>query len=326
MVTGSHNPKEYNGYKIYWANSAHITSPHDVHITRAIEANFSIWDTTLIHHAETAVDEHTLCLDPTADVAEAYLAAIRKWSFMHHGQTCDADEQSNQDREPIKVVYTALHGVGGKSVESAFAAFGLPPIIPVREQHDPDPEFSTVGLLSPEGGKGSSLKLAMATAEQEGAPIILANDPDADRLAVAERQRDDKWRIFDGNEIALLLADWLWRNFTRRHPEIDRSKIVMLNTTVSSKILAAMAAKEGFCYRETLSGFKWLGNLADELVRAGYTFLFAYEIEIGFMIGDISLDTDGVRAAPVFVEMANYIYNEGLNLSDQLDILYAKVP
>jgi phosphomannomutase len=218
-----------------------------------------------------------------------------------------------------------MHGVGGQSVERAFDAFGLPPVIVVREQHDPDPDFTTIEFPNPEEGKGCSLRLAMATAEREGAPVILANDPDADRLAVAERQRDGEWRILDGNEIALLLADWLWRNYTERHPDADRSKIVMINSTVSSKILAAMAEKEGFHYRETLSGFKWLGNLADELIRAGYTFLFAYEVEIGFMIGDMSLDTDGVRAAPVFVEMANHLYEQGLTLSEQLDNLYHKV-
>jgi phosphomannomutase len=314
MVTASHNPKEDNGYKVYWANSAQITAPHDAQIARAIEANFSIWDRM---PDDKAIDEHPLCLDPTTDVCAAYLAAARHWSFRTPQQNAAAQ---------LRVVYTAMHGVGGQSVERIFDAFGLPPVIAVREQHDPDPDFTTVEFPNPEEANGCSLRLAMATADREGAPLILANDPDADRLAVAERQRDSgEWRILDGNEIALLLADWLWRNYTERHPEVDRAKIVMLNSTVSSKALAAMAAKEGFHYRETLTGFKWLGNLADELVRAGYTFLFAYEVEIGFMIGDMSLDTDGVRAAPVFVEMANHLYERGLTLSDHLDNLYHKV-
>lgn len=232
-------------------------------------------------------------------------------------------------KHPLGVVYTAMHGVGAPFVARAFQEFGLPEYCGVREQLEPDPEFPTVAFPNPEEGKGSLLLAFQRARSMNSTPegqspelgprfrIIMANDPDADRLAIAELQvpfpRDGEvfqdsaeelsqnWRVLNGNEIAILFADWVWKHFSEKHPEPEeRAKGFMLSSTVSSGVLGAMAEAEGFHFQDTLTGFKWMGNVADELIQSGRVFLFAFEVEIGFLIGDISLDKDGVRTAPVF--------------------------
>jgi phosphomannomutase len=136
--------------------------------------------------------------------------------------------------------------------------------------------------------------------------VILANDPDADRLAVAELQPDGSWTVFTGNQIGSMLAEWTWRQHAARGGV--GAQCFMLSTAVSSKMLQAMARVHGFAFHETLTGFKWLGNRAQELIAQGNTFLFAFEEAIGFMLGDVCFDKDGVRAAAVFAELTNYVY------------------
>jgi phosphoglucomutase len=153
----------------------------------------------------------------------------------------------------------------------------------------------------------------------------LGNDPDADRLAVAEKVRnvngDDEWKIFSGNEIAALLADWTWQNFKKKNPNADFSKCCMIASTVSSKFLQAMAKAEGFSFFDTLTGFKWMGNTALSLENDGYTLLFAYEVEIGFLVGNLSYDKDGIRTSAIFAEMSDYHYRNGRTLSQHLQDL-----
>ena len=169
-------------------------------------------------------------------------------------------------RNALKIAYTAMHGVGYRFVQETFAAFNLPEPIPVLEQVHPDPDFPTVAFPNPEEGKGA-LALSMATADRSGCTLILANDPDADRLAVAEKQEEyhsrstrfsrcsGSWKIFSGNEIAAVLADWAVVN--RRKKGCDLSKCFMVASTVSSKFLQSMGAHEGFQFIVRLSCEIW---------------------------------------------------------------------
>jgi len=326
MVTASHNPKQDNGYKLYWENGCQIIPPQDEYISAAIMQNLAVWEDVRKHLKTNACggdDEELIDLsswshllqDPTVVQADDYFNAIREYNYSN-GKPVLSNE---------KIVYTAMHGVGTPFTYRAIELYGLPKCIGVEEQIQADPEFTTVKYPNPEEGKGA-LKLAMDKCEKEGAILILANDPDADRLAVAERNLDGTWRIFNGNEIAMLLADWVWTQYKARHPNEDYSKCVMIASTVSSKILRAMAQHEGFKFDETLTGFKWIGNRADKYIKDGYTFLFGYEVEIGFLVGDCSLDKDGVRAASVFAEMAHYHYKTGhvKRLSEQIENIYQK--
>jgi phosphomannomutase len=178
----------------------------------------------------------------------------------------------------------------------------------------------------------------MQTAEECGSTLIVANDPDADRLAIAEKLPkyhtvlcltffSGDWKIFTGNEIGILLADYSWQQYKKVHEkdaDFDPKQCVVLNSTVSSKMLASLAKTEGIYYEDTLTGFKWLGNKADELRKKGKKFIFAFEEAIGFMVGDTCLDKDGIRAGAVFTEMAIGLFSNKKTCVERLEELYLK--
>jgi len=172
MITASHNPKQDNGYKVYWANGTQIIPPHDAGIKKCIEENLTPWSWDL------KAIESSRCVD-VDDMHDAYFAKLKQLSKY----------ASDNSVTPLKFVYTAMHGVGHPAAVKSFSQFSLPPFVPTAAQVAPDPTFPTVAYPNPEEGKGA-LKLAMDTAEAAGATVILANDPDADRLAVAERQNE----------------------------------------------------------------------------------------------------------------------------------------
>lgn len=160
------------------------------------------WDTEI--HKISA-----LCIDPLADVHTDYLETIQKHCY-HRNNNASSD---------LKITYTAMHGVGQHFVSEAFKAFSLKPFVPTLQQGEPDPDFPTVRYPNPEEGKGA-LTLAISTAEAHGSPFIIANDPDADRLAIAERQEGGEWKIFNGNEIGTLLGWWSFIMHQKSHPEM----------------------------------------------------------------------------------------------------------
>jgi phosphomannomutase len=223
----------------------------------------------------------------------------------------------------LKMVYTAMHGVGFPFVERAYEIAKLKPVHAVLEQRDPDPEFPTVKFPNPEEGK-SCLVLSMKLADEVGSDLIVANDPDADRLAVAERDpRTNQWKVFNGNEIGSLLGWWSLQYFKENNPGADLSNCYMLASTVSSKMLKSMSRVEGFNFEETLTGFKWMGNRSVELMKEGKEILFAFEEAIGFMFSPAVLDKDGVSASAHLGTLASYLrVKEGKSLSEKLEQLY----
>lgn len=222
----------------------------------------------------------------------------------------------------LKVVYTAMHGVGFPFVERAFEIAKLKPVYAVLEQRDPDPEFPTVKFPNPEEGK-SCLILSMKLADDVGSDLIVANDPDADRLAVAERDpRTKQWKVFNGNEIGSLLGWWSMQ-YHKENSDTDLSNCYMLASTVSSKMLKSMSRIEGFNFEETLTGFKWMGNRSVELMKEGKEILFAFEEAIGFMFSSTVLDKDGVSASAHLATLASFLKaKEGKSLAEKLDQLY----
>nr|AOE43345.1 phosphoglucomutase [Coremiostelium polycephalum] len=256
MITASHNPKDDNGYKVYWDNGCQINTPHDKGIAKQIELNLEPWN---VFYKE-------------------YFDRIERYTVRHNKQMA---------RE--KIVYSAMHGVGGEYTKRAFEVFALDPFIAVKEQFHPDPAFPTVTFPNPEEGKGA-LKLSIETAE--------ANN------------------------------NWAWKNgkpyYEKGLGSFPNDQYFMINTAVSSAMLKTMAMKEGFTYEEVLTGFKWVGNAAQNLIEKGKHLLFAYEEAIGFMYGDVSLDKDGVRCAPIFAELAQHLYSKGSSCQDHLEELYKR--
>ncbi|XP_019858103.1 PREDICTED: phosphoglucomutase-2-like [Amphimedon queenslandica] len=238
MVTASHNPKQDNGYKVYWTNGAQIIPPHDKGISQCIDDNLTPWPTSW---EISNIARNPLITDPYPDVKDGYFSAIQKYCY----------RKQENPASPVTCVYTAMHGVGYPFVKMAFEAFGLPEIIPVEEQVKPDPEFPTVAYPNPEEGK-SALDLSISTAEAHGHSVIIANDPDADRLALAEKQPGNtnkggrgNWRVFTGNEIGSMLGWWAMENFKKNNKNFDGSKVHLICSTVSSKLLRSIAKVEG---------------------------------------------------------------------------------
>lgn len=314
MVTASHNPKEDDGYKVYWDNGAQIIPPHDAGIAKCIDASLKPWVPYSCYTGpEDLLRDRALASrlsDCTASMSDAYFKAMAS-------ELCRYKDENQATTMPI--VYTAMHGVGSPWFHKAFAAFGLPAPITVQVQDQPDPTFPTVAFPNPEEGAGA-LERSFATAEECGATLVLANDPDADRLAVAERVGSAKgaagWRVLSGNEIGILFADWEWSQYKRRQEQgtgKDKAKrakpkpAAMLSSAVSSHMLEALAKSEGFHWEETLTGFKWLCSRAEELRASGYEVLMCFEEAIGYSLGGLVHDKDGVSAGAVFAEMAGYL-------------------
>ncbi|KAM8903654.1 LOW QUALITY PROTEIN: glucose 1,6-bisphosphate synthase-like [Spinachia spinachia] len=198
----------------------------------------------------------------------------------------------------MKFVHSSFHGVGHVFVQQAFYAFGLAPPIPVPEQKDPDPNFSSVHCPNPE--EGEFVLALFLSAERENV-IVLATDPDADRLAVAEKS--------DGRK--------------KGHPDpADTQKVYMLATAVSSKILQTVSCTEGFHFEETLPGFMWIGKRIHKLTKTGNNVLFSFEESIGFLCGSLLPEKDGVSSGAVVAEMAVYLKHKNLSLKRQLLNIY----
>lgn len=313
MITASHNPKQDNGYKLYWDNACQVIGPHDKHIQKHIDNNQEPWtwdlENVLSHPLLRKLDE-TL-IDQYFIQVQGLRSVFNPFSTL----------ESKNLLPPLKTVYTAMHGVGYPFAKRVMKEFDLPDFVAVTEQIQPDPYFSTVKYPNPEEGAGA-LKLAIQTANKNGARIIFANDPDADRLAIAELQPDtQEWKIFNGNEIANVLAAYVW---ACRDINDSSKKYAFLASSVSSKFLKTMGATEGFTFDETMTGFKWLGNRALTLRQERYTVLLAYEEAIGYMVGDVVPDKDGVSAMGVLAEMAHRLYSSGNTIMDYLNDLYSR--
>ncbi|KAE9988472.1 hypothetical protein EG328_010511 [Venturia inaequalis] len=282
MITASHNPAQDNGYKVYWSNGCQIIPPHDKGIAAAISKNLEpvSWD--------VSVTESSLLVEGALGLVEdTYYKAVRLASDPLHHLVHHPDHE-------LKYSYTAMHGVGLHFMTKALENLGvLQYMSVVQEQAHPDPNFPSVKFPNPE--EKGALDMAIHSANRHGVSLILASDPDADRLAVAEKVNGE-WRQFTGNQLGILLASHIMDTYTK-----PREKLAMLASTVSSRMLATMATAEGFHYTETLTGFKWLGNVALDLDTRGYDTRFAFEEAIGYMIPGVVHDKDAVSAAATFL-------------------------
>lgn len=305
MITASHNPAQDNGYKVYWSNGSQIIPPHDSGIAAAIEKNLKpvTWDTSVVD------DGHLLIEGSLGLVRDTYLNAI-SCAVENEGHSVPFDQN-------FRFVYTPLHGVGLAIMELCMDKLGrASQMTVVQAQAQPDPDFPTVKFPNPE--EKGALDLAIQTAEKESISTIIASDPDADRLAVAEKVAG-KWHIFTGNQLGILIASYLFERYPKSKP---REKLGMLASTVSSRMLHAMATKEGFHFTETLTGFKWLGNVARDLDAKGYDVVYAFEEALGYMIPSVVHDKDSISAAAIFLTAVANWSKQGLTPYSKLQELY----
>jgi phosphomannomutase len=279
MVTASHNPREDNGYKVYVGDGAQIVSPIDAEIESAIRAVGPTREIPLSDDFEVLGDA----------IVDDYVRDIS--SLIGVGPRA------------LKIVHTAMHGVGTEVAQRVLTAAGFDPMIEVPEQARPNPDFPTVVFPNPE--EPGALDLAVALATRENADIVIANDPDADRCAVAV-PIDGAWRMLRGDEVGAVLADALIEKGVRG---------TYATTIVSSSLLAAMTAKHGLGYVETLTGFKWISRAAPDLV-------FGYEEALGYAVApNLVRDKDGISAALLIAERAAALAVQGSSLAQRLDEL-----
>ena len=288
MVTASHNPPGDNGYKVYLGDGAQLVPPHDAAIERAIVAvgipPRQLPEPRSGGRVELLGDE----------VAEAYLDL--------------ALPPVHADLGAVRTVYTPLHGVGAALFGRALDRVGGA-VVTVDDQARPDGSFPTVSFPNPE--EPGALDRAFALASAESADLVLAHDPDADRLGVAVPDGAG-WRALTGNEIGWLLADHVLSTTTGP----DR---LVVTTVVSSSLLAALAADHGVHYARTLTGFKWIMHAAGD--EPGRRLVFGYEEALGYAVGDVVRDKDGITAAIAFLDLAAGLASEGRTVVDRLDDL-----
>lgn len=302
VITASHNPPADNGYKVYGGNAAQIVPPVDSEIAEAIARVGSAND----------VPRHEGVFSATSDrvtvIPEAMLDSYR----------IEVDQaRPNPQTSDLRIIYTPLHGVGAKVLTNMFAAAGHGGLISVREQVEPDGAFPTVAFPNPE--EAGALDLALALAAREDANLVLANDPDADRLAAA-LPASSGWRMLTGNELGALLGDYVLRYWD--HPETP----IVVNSVVSSPMLGLIAAKRGAVHGTTLTGFKWIINagLAME-TRGEGRFAFGYEEALGYSIGRTVRDKDGISAAIVMADLAAEEAASGRSVLARLEDLWDEV-
>jgi phosphomannomutase len=290
MVTASHNPPQDNGYKVYLGDGAQISAPADEQIAAQIARAGSPAALPLGDGGEETGDE----------VAEAYLEAVL------------AALPASGPRD-VRMAYTPLHGVGAPLCLEALRRAGFPAPHVVAAQAAPDPDFPTVGRPNPEEPR--TLDLGLAEAAEYDADLLLANDPDADRLAVAIPGAGG-WRRLHGDEIGALLADFLLERCD------DPERALLVTTVASSTLLGRMADAAGAGYAETLTGFKWMMRAVAEAPER--RLLLAYEEALGYAVSGVVHDKDGISAALVMAQLAAAEKAAGRTLGDRLEAIAAR--
>ncbi|WP_286301646.1 phospho-sugar mutase [Vibrio apostichopi] len=302
VVTASHNPPEYNGFKVYWENGAQIIPPHDAGIADEIDVA-STKPIPLISLSDAEKQGNLVWL--TEGYYQTYRAAINQSPYV----------RNDIDSAHTTVTYTAMHGVGAQMAEDLLHDGGFHKVFSVAEQREPDGHFPTVNFPNPE--EKGAMDLVVNLAKSVDADIACANDPDADRFAVAVRTEDTvrtndaSYKMLTGDQVGVLFAHYL---LSKPH---TKNQLVG-NSIVSSTLLEKVANSHGATYFQTLTGFKWLANIGMQLEDEQNEFLFAYEEALGYTIGTQVRDKDGLSALVVFAQLVEELKSQGRTVWDLL--------
>ncbi|MCY9826014.1 phospho-sugar mutase [Vibrio chagasii] len=296
VVTASHNPPEYNGFKVYWENGAQIIPPHDAGI--AAEIDFAATKPIPLMSLSDAETQGKLVW-LTEGYYQTYRAAINKSPFV----------KNDIESANTTIAYTAMHGVGAQMAEDLLHDSGFHKVFSVAEQREPDGHFPTVNFPNPE--EKGAMDLVVNLAKSVDADIACANDPDADRFAAAVRTDDGSYKMLTGDQVGVLFAHYL---LSKPH---NKNQLVG-NSIVSSTLLEKVANSHGATYFQTLTGFKWLANIGMQLEDEQNEFLFAYEEALGYTIGTQVRDKDGLSAIVVFAQLVEELKSQGRTVWDLL--------
>lgn len=311
MITASHNPAKYNGYKVYWEDGAQITSPKDKLIIEEVN-NISNYNEIKTIDKEKAI-QLKLYNIIGKEIDDAYMEELKKQL---------QNPQIIKEEKDLSIVYTPLHGAGNIPVQRILKEIGFENVNIVRQQEKPDGDFPTVEYPNPEDKK--AFQLALKLAEEKKAEIILATDPDADRLGVyAKDSKTNEYKAFTGNMSALLIAEYI---LSQRKEKNTLSKNGVIIKSIVSSIMAKPIAEEySLKLIEVLTGFKYIGEKIKEFELSNkYTYEFGYEESYGCLVGTHSRDKDAIVAVMVLCEAAAFYKKQGLTLWDKMIQMYEK--
>ena len=311
VITASHNPPEYNGYKVYWEDGAQIIAPVDEEIINEVNSIKDYSQIKLMDKKEAI--ENGLYNVIGKEIDDKYIEAIKKNILNWDSIKAQADK--------LKVVYTPLHGTGGKLAPRILEEMGLKSIYYVKEQMEPNGDFPTVEYPNPEDPK--AFKCAIELAKKVDADIILANDPDADREGMFVRDNNGEYIRFNGNMTSLLIAEYLFSQMKEKN--IIPQNGAMIKTIVSSNLADAIAKEYNLKLYQTLTGFKHMAKIIRENeISNENKVLFSYEESFGCIIGTHVRDKDGIVAIMSICELAAYYKNKGISVYEQMQNIYKK--
>ncbi|MFA6125854.1 MAG: phospho-sugar mutase [Bacteroidales bacterium] len=303
VVTASHNPREYNGYKVYWGDGGQVIAPHDEDIIKEVEKIRDI--------REVRFDGNADLIHPIgSEIDNAYLDCLTSLSL---------NPQNNRKYHDLKIVYTPIHGTGVTMVPAILKRFGFSNIIHVPEQDIPNGNFPTV--VSPNPEEKAALTMAIDKAFETGAEIVMASDPDADRVGIAVRNHDGNFKLLNGNQTGALLVYYLLKNWS------DKGKLkgneFIVRTVVTTPLFNDIANDFNVKTYEVLTGFKYIADLI--LKKEGSeVFIGGGEESYGFMVGSFVRDKDAVSSCAMIAETAAWAMNQGMTLLDLLESIYVK--
>ena len=310
-VTASHNPKEYNGYKVYWEDGAQLPPKHADEVAKKMK-ELDVFDCVKTMDYDKAVAEGKIVL-MGAETDEKFLANVME----QVNDTAVVEKMA----DTFKMVYTPFHGTGYKLIPEALKRLGMKHVICVPEQMVIDGDFPTVVSPNPENPEG--FYLAVDLAKKNNADFILGSDPDADRVGIMVRTKDDDFVVISGNQTGVLLLDYLIgaKRRTGKMPE----KPVALKTIVTTEMARKVAEVNGLQCYDTFTGFKFLAQKKDQLENSGEgNVIMSYEESYGYMLGDYVRDKDAVSASVELTEMAAWYASQGMTLYDALQALFEK--
>ncbi len=310
-ITASHNPKQYNGYKAYWDDGGQLPPEHADTVAAAI-AKLDIFRDIRQIPVEEALQSGILTM-VGKDLDEKYLAAVLAQAVNPQAVTAVAED--------LKIVYTPLHGTGYRLVPEMMRRIGVKHLYSVEAQMEPDGNFPTLEKPNPE--YPAAFTLGIEIANRVGCDLIIATDPDADRVGVMTRTKSGAFRTITGNQMGALLADYIITAYQKTGTMPPEP--YMVKTIVTSEMTSKICAKNGIRLYNVLTGFKFIGEVIKKQEQAGHgTFLFGFEESYGYLKGTYARDKDSVVAAMLITEMSAYYHAKGMTLSDALDDLFRR--
>jgi phosphoglucomutase len=305
VITASHNPPEYNGFKVYWDDGGQVVPPQDKEIIEEVKRIQSISEIKKIPFEEGKTSG--LIITAGDDIIEAYIAELEKKALRPKAAS------------GVRIVYSPLHGTGYKIIPRILAHFGFNDVHVVKEQAIPDGNFPTVEYPNPE--EKAAMQMSLDLAQKVNADIVLATDPDADRMGVAFKSSNGEYILINGNQIGTMLEYYLLKRLSESNALPTNAMVI--KTIVTTDLQDEIARSFGCEVINVLTGFKWIAMKMKELDAKGQTFIFGGEESYGYLPVDFVRDKDAASACYFFAEMTDYLRTQGRTLSDFLNEIYA---